>query len=98
MNWRPIPRAEGYEISEAGEVRRPDGPLVPHYRLLWGGRRVVMSAETPYRMTFNRPFPACSSSAGLDEERLDATQHLAEKLRRENDELRARFAAFGIDI
>lgn len=85
-------------MSEAGAVRRPDGPLVPHYRILWGGRRVVMSAETLYRMTFNGPFPACFPSTGIDEGRLDAAQRLAERLQRENDELRARFAAFGIDI
>lgn len=85
-------------MSEAGEVRRPDGPLVPHYRILWGGRRVVMSAETLYRMTFNGPLPACSPGAGVDDRRFDAAQRLAERLRRENDELRARFAAFGIDI
>ena len=55
-------------------------------------------ASTASRMTFNGPFPACSPSAGIDEGRLDAAQRLAERLQRENDELRARFAAFGIDI
>ena len=37
MDWRPIPHAEGHEMSEAGDVRRADGLLVPYYRLLWGG-------------------------------------------------------------
>ncbi len=53
-------------------------------------------------MTFDGPFPErspdASHSAGVDEERLEAAQCLVERLRRENDELRARFAAFGIDI
>lgn len=57
-----------------------------------------MSAETLYRMAFDDQFPVCPHSAGVDEGRLDAAQRLAERLRRENDELRARFAAFGIDI
>lgn len=89
-------------MSEAGDVRRADRLLVPYYRLLWGGRHAVMSAETLYRMTFDGPFPErspdASHSAGVDEERLEAAQCLVERLRRENDELRARFAAFGIDI
>ena len=63
-----------------------------------GGRHAVMSAETLYRMTFNDRFPKYSRSSGVDEGRLEAAQRLAERLRRENDELRARFAAFGIDI
>lgn len=37
MSWRPIPHADGYEMSESGDVRRADGLLVPYYRLLWGG-------------------------------------------------------------
>lgn len=37
MDWRPIPNADGYEMSESGDVRRADGLLVPCYRLLWGG-------------------------------------------------------------
>ena len=37
MDWRRIPHADGYEMSESGDVRRADGPLVPYYRLLWGG-------------------------------------------------------------
>ena len=37
MDWRRIPHAEGYEMSESGDVRRADGLLVPYYRLLWGG-------------------------------------------------------------
>lgn len=53
-------------------------------------------------MTFDGPLPERSPdaphSAGFDEGRLKAAQRLAERLRRENDELRARFAAFGIDI
>lgn len=85
-------------MSEAGEVRRSDGRLVPRYRILWGGRFTVLSAETLYRMTFNGPFPDCSRRAGVDEGRLDAAKRLVEKLRSENDDLRARFAAFGIDI
>ena len=67
-----------------------------------GGRHAVMSAETLYRMTFDGPLPARSSGAphsvDVDERRLEAAQRLAERLRHENDELRARFAAFGIDI
>ena len=67
-----------------------------------GGRRTVISAETLYRMTFDGPLPERSPdaphSAGFDEGRLKAAQRLAERLRRENDELRARFAAVGIDI
>ena len=102
MSWRPIPHADGYEMSESGDVRRADGLLVPYYRLLWGGRHAVMSAETLYRMAFDGPLPERSPGAphstGVDEGRLDAAQRLAERLRRENDELRARFAAFGIDI
>ena len=102
MDWRPIPNADGYEMSESGDVRRADGLLVPYYRLLWGGRRTVISAETLYRMTLDGPLPERSPdaphSAGFDEGRLKAAQRLAERLRRENDELRARFAAFGIDI
>ena len=86
-------------MSEAGDVRRADGLLVPYYRLLWGGgRHAVMSAETLYRMAFDDQFPVCPHSAGVDEGRLEAAQRLVERLRRENDELRARFAAFGIDI
>lgn len=102
MDWRRIPHADGYEMSESGDVRRADGLLVPYYRLLWGGRHAVMSAETLYRMTFDGPLPErspdASPSAGFDEGRLKAAQRLAERLRHENDELRARFAAFGIDI
>lgn len=67
-----------------------------------GGRHVVMSAETLYRMTFDGPLPERSSGAphsvDVDERRLEAAQRLAERLRHENDDLRARFAAFGIDI
>lgn len=57
-----------------------------------------MSAETLYRMAFDDQFPVCPHSVDVDEKRLEATQRLAERLRHENDELRARFAAFGIDI
>ena len=96
MDWRRIPHAEGYEMSESGDVRRADGLLVPYYRLLWGGRHAVMSAETLYRMTFDGPLPERSSGAphsvDVDERRLEAAQRLAERLRHENDELRARFA------
>lgn len=98
MSWRPIPHADGYEMSESGDVRHHDRSLIPSYRILWGGRRTLMSAETLYRMAFDDQFPVCPHSAGVDEGRLDAAQRLAERLRRENDELRARFAAFGIDI
>lgn len=102
MDWRRIPHADGYEMSESGDVRRADGPLVPYYRLLWGGRHAVMSAETLYRMTFDGPLPERSPGAphsvDVDERRLEAAQRLAERLRHENDDLRARFAAFGIDI
>ena len=102
MDWRRIPHADGYEMSESGDVRRADGLLVPYYRLLWGGRHAVMSAETLYRMTFDGPLPERSPgaphSAGVDEERREAAQRLVERLWRENDELRARFAAFGINI
>ena len=53
-------------------------------------------------MTFDCPLPERSSGAphsvDVDERRLEAAQRLAERLRHENDELRARFAAFGIDI
>lgn len=85
-------------MSEAGEVRRHDELLVPYYRVKWGGRCTVISAETLYSMTFDNRFPEYSPSAGIDDGRFDAAQRLAEKLQRENDELRARFAAFGIDI
>ena len=102
MDWRRIPHAEGYEMSESGDVRRADGLLVPYYRLLWGGRHAVMSAETLYRMSFDGPLPERSSGAphsvDVDERRLEAAQRLVERLWRENDELRARFAAFGINI
>ena len=37
MDRRRIPHADGYEMSESGDVRRADGLLVPYYRLLWGG-------------------------------------------------------------
>ena len=37
MDWRRIPHADGYEMSESGDVRRADGLLVPYYRLLGGG-------------------------------------------------------------
>ena len=54
------------------------------------------------RMTFDGPLPERSPgaphSAGVDEERREAAQRLVERLWRENDELRARFAAFGINI
>ena len=67
-----------------------------------GGRHAVMSAETLYRMTFDGPLPERSSGAphsvDVDERRLEAAQRLVERLWRENDELRARFAAFGINI
>ena len=103
MDWRRIPHANGYEMSEAGDVRRADGsPVPPLHRLSWGGRHTVMSAETLYRMTFDGPLPERSPgaphSAGVDEGRLDAAQRLVEMLQRENDELRARFAASGIEI
>ncbi|WP_279029349.1 NUMOD4 domain-containing protein [Bilophila wadsworthia] len=102
MSWRPIPHADGYEMSESGDVRHHDRSLIPSYRILWGGRHAVMSAETLYRMTFDGPlperFPGAPHSVDVDERRLEAAQRLAERLRHENDELRARFAAFGIDI
>lgn len=98
MKWRPIPCAEGYEISESGEVRCPDGPLVPFYRVRWGGRRVVISAETLYRTTFGRPFSTRSAKQGVDDTLLEAARRRAERLQAENNELRARFTAFGIDI
>lgn len=93
MDWRPIPHADGYEMSESGDVR---------ITACCGGRHAVMSAKTLYRMTFDGPLPERSPGAphsvDVDERRLEAAQRLAERLRRENDELRARFAAFGIDI
>lgn len=96
MDWRRIPHANGYEMSEAGDVRRADGsPVPPLHRLSGGGRHTVMSAETLYRMTFDGPLP---SRTRVDEGRLDAAQRLVEMLQRENDELRARFAASGIEI
>ena len=53
-------------------------------------------------MTFDGPLPERSPGAphsvDVDERRLEAAQRLAERLRHENDELRARFAVFGIDI
>ena len=82
MDWRRIPHAEGYEMSESGDVRRADGLLVPYYRLLWGGRHAVMSAETLYRMTFDGPLPERSSGAphsvDVDERRLEAARAIAE--------------------
>lgn len=53
-------------------------------------------------MTFDGPLPERSPGAphsvDVDKRRLKAAQRLAERLRHENDELRVRFAAFGIDI
>lgn len=37
MSWRPIPHADGYEMSESGDVRHHDRSLIPSYRILWGG-------------------------------------------------------------
>ena len=102
MDWRRIPHADGYEMSESGDVRRGGRAARSLLPLAVGGRHAVMSAETLYRMTFDGPLPERSPGAphsvDVDERRLEAAQRLAERLRHENDELRARFAAFGIDI
>lgn len=37
MDWRRIPHADGYEMSESGDVRHHDRSLIPSYRILWGG-------------------------------------------------------------